>query len=90
VQVDVVILEVGLGGRFDATNVIQKPVVCGISSLGYDHMEILGYTLAEIAAEKAGIFKVQTKSFQVIRVSVSFLIVLSVVEWSSCFYSGST
>ncbi|KAL1218574.1 Folylpolyglutamate synthase [Cardamine amara subsp. amara] len=64
-QVDVVILEVGLGGRFDATNVIQKPVVCGISSLGYDHMEILGYTLAEIAAEKAGIFKNGVPAFTV-------------------------
>ncbi|XP_010504423.1 PREDICTED: folylpolyglutamate synthase-like isoform X2 [Camelina sativa] len=64
-QVDVVILEVGLGGRFDATNVIQKPVVCGISSLGYDHMEILGYTLAEIAAEKAGIFKSGVPAFTV-------------------------
>ncbi|KAJ6900281.1 folylpolyglutamate synthase-like isoform X1 [Populus alba x Populus x berolinensis] len=57
-QVDVAILEVGLGGKFDATNVVQKPIVCGISSLGYDHMEILGNTLAQIAGEKAGIFKV--------------------------------
>ncbi|GAB2229457.1 hypothetical protein Droror1_Dr00023600 [Drosera rotundifolia] len=56
-QVDVAILEVGLGGKFDATNVVQTPVVCGITSLGYDHMEILGYTLAEIAGEKAGILK---------------------------------
>ncbi|KAL5733145.1 hypothetical protein ACOSQ2_032837 [Xanthoceras sorbifolium] len=56
-QVDVAILEVGLGGKFDATNVVQSPVVCGISSLGYDHMEILGNTLGEIAGEKAGIFK---------------------------------
>ncbi|KAF8402983.1 hypothetical protein HHK36_011077 [Tetracentron sinense] len=56
-QVDVAILEVGLGGKFDATNVVQAPIVCGISSLGYDHMEILGYTLGEIAGEKAGIFK---------------------------------
>uniref|UniRef100_A0ACD5WT33 Uncharacterized protein n=1 Tax=Avena sativa TaxID=4498 RepID=A0ACD5WT33_AVESA len=56
-QVDVAVLEVGLGGRFDATNVVKAPVVCGISSLGYDHMEILGYTLGEIAGEKAGIFK---------------------------------
>lgn len=56
-QVDVAILEVGLGGRFDATNVVQAPIVCGISSLGYDHMEILGNTLGEIAGEKAGIFK---------------------------------
>ncbi|URE31898.1 hypothetical protein MUK42_05805, partial [Musa troglodytarum] len=56
-QVDVAIMEVGLGGKFDATNVVQKPIVCGISSLGYDHMEILGHTLREIAGEKAGIFK---------------------------------
>ncbi|CAN8268056.1 unnamed protein product [Cochlearia groenlandica] len=64
-QVDVVILEVGLGGRFDATNVIKKPIVCGITSLGYDHMEILGHTLAEIAGEKAGIFKSRVPAFTV-------------------------
>ncbi|KAL0404149.1 UNVERIFIED_CONTAM: Folylpolyglutamate synthase [Sesamum radiatum] len=57
-QVDVAILEVGLGGKFDATNVVENPVVCGIASLGYDHMEILGNTLGQIAGEKAGIFKV--------------------------------
>ncbi|RCV46936.1 hypothetical protein SETIT_9G571100v2 [Setaria italica] len=56
-QVDVAVLEVGLGGKFDATNVVEAPVVCGVSSLGYDHMEILGNTLGEIAGEKAGIFK---------------------------------
>ncbi|GMN41418.1 hypothetical protein TIFTF001_010640 [Ficus carica] len=44
-QVDVAVLEVGLGGRFDATNMVQAPVVCGVSSLGYDHMEILGIVL---------------------------------------------
>ncbi|GAB2288563.1 Folylpolyglutamate synthase, partial [Dionaea muscipula] len=56
-QVDVAIMEVGLGGKFDATNVVRTPTVCGITSLGYDHMEILGNTLGEIAGEKAGIFK---------------------------------
>ncbi|KAF3433632.1 hypothetical protein FNV43_RR24735 [Rhamnella rubrinervis] len=64
-QVDVAILEVGLGGKFDATNVVQAPVVCGISSLGYDHMEILGNTLGEIAGEKAGIFKHGIPAFTV-------------------------
>ncbi|XP_057960175.1 folylpolyglutamate synthase-like isoform X1 [Malania oleifera] len=64
-QVDVAILEVGIGGKFDATNVVQTPVVCGISSLGYDHMEILGHTLAEIAGEKAGIFKHGVPAFTV-------------------------
>ncbi|KAJ9175780.1 hypothetical protein P3X46_014296 [Hevea brasiliensis] len=64
-QVDVAILEVGLGGTFDPTNVVQTPVVCGISSLGYDHMEILGNTLREIAGEKAGIFKHGIPAFTV-------------------------
>ncbi|KAI5670592.1 hypothetical protein M9H77_10956 [Catharanthus roseus] len=64
-QVDVAILEVGLGGKFDATNVVEKPVVCGIASLGYDHMEILGNTLGQIAGEKAGIFKHGVPAFTV-------------------------
>ncbi|GKU92010.1 hypothetical protein SLEP1_g5798 [Rubroshorea leprosula] len=64
-QVDVAVLEVGLGGKFDATNVVQTPTVCGISSLGYDHMEILGNTLGEIAGEKAGIFKHGVPAFTV-------------------------
>ena len=42
---DVAIVEVGLGGRLDATNCIQSPIVTGISSLGFDHMELLGHTL---------------------------------------------
>jgi dihydrofolate synthase/folylpolyglutamate synthase len=54
--VDVAIIETGLGGRLDATNVI-KPEVCGITSISYDHMAVLGNTLEEIAGEKAGIFK---------------------------------
>ncbi len=56
-RVDVAVLEVGLGGRWDATNVVPAPLVCGITSLGYDHMEVLGHTLTLIAAEKAGIMK---------------------------------
>lgn len=56
-RVDVAILEVGLGGTWDATNVVPAPVVCGITSLGYDHMDILGHTLTLIAGEKAGIMK---------------------------------
>ncbi|XP_027329271.1 folylpolyglutamate synthase-like isoform X3 [Abrus precatorius] len=64
-QVDVAIMEVGLGGKYDATNVVQAPIVCGITSLGYDHMEILGNTLREIAGEKAGIFKNRIPAFTV-------------------------
>ncbi len=54
--VDFQVVEVGLGGRLDATNVIQ-PEVCIITSISFDHTEVLGNTLAEIAAEKAGIIK---------------------------------
>ncbi|KAJ0235234.1 Folylpolyglutamate synthase [Hirschfeldia incana] len=64
-KVDVAILEVGLGGKLDSTNSVQKPVVCGVSSLGYDHMEILGDTLGKIAGEKAGIFKLGVPAFTV-------------------------
>ncbi|AJR25242.1 MULTISPECIES: bifunctional folylpolyglutamate synthase/dihydrofolate synthase [Sphingobium] len=54
---DACIVEVGLGGRLDATNIIEKPVICGIAQLGLDHQSFLGTTLREIAAEKAGIAK---------------------------------
>ena len=52
---DAVVLEVGLGGRLDATNVIAAPLVTGIASIGLDHQHFLGDTLGQIAAEKAGI-----------------------------------
>ncbi len=55
--VNVVISEVGLGGRFDATNVVDDPLCSVITSIDYDHMEILGSTLAQIAFEKSGIIK---------------------------------
>ncbi|NLE75722.1 MAG: bifunctional folylpolyglutamate synthase/dihydrofolate synthase [Chloroflexi bacterium] len=55
-KVDVAVLEVGLGGRLDATNIIT-PAVTIITSLSYDHMALLGHTLADIAREKAGIIK---------------------------------
>ncbi len=54
---DAVVLEVGLGGRFDATNVIPKPAMTIIQPVGLDHQEFLGTDIATIAAEKAGIIK---------------------------------
>ena len=54
---DAAIIEVGLGGRLDATNVIEKPVVCGIAQLGIDHEAFLGDDAVTIAGEKAGIAK---------------------------------
>jgi len=55
-KVDVAVIEVGLGGRLDATNIVD-PVISVITSLSYDHMNILGDTIEKIAAEKAGIIK---------------------------------
>jgi dihydrofolate synthase / folylpolyglutamate synthase len=56
VKTDIAIIEVGLGGRLDSTNVCQ-PLISVITSISYDHTQLLGNTLAEIAAEKAGIIK---------------------------------
>ncbi|WP_427024414.1 bifunctional folylpolyglutamate synthase/dihydrofolate synthase [Aureimonas ureilytica] len=54
---DATLLEVGLGGRFDATNVIGPPAVCVVTSISLDHQSFLGDTVEKIAGEKAGIFK---------------------------------
>jgi len=55
-KVDIAVIETGLGGRLDSTNIIT-PVLSVITNIGYDHMNILGNTLEEIAMEKAGIIK---------------------------------
>ncbi|MCF6197362.1 MAG: bifunctional folylpolyglutamate synthase/dihydrofolate synthase [Emcibacter sp.] len=54
---DILLMEVGLGGRYDATNVIPTPAATIITHIGYDHQHFLGETLGEIAGEKAGILK---------------------------------
>lgn len=56
-QCDLVFLETGIGGLLDATNVVKHPLVCAITSVSYDHMAILGDSLTQIAAQKAGIIK---------------------------------
>jgi folylpolyglutamate synthase len=56
-NVNAVILEVGIGGEYDSTNVIVNPVSCGVTKIGLDHQNVLGYTVAEIAWHKAGIIK---------------------------------
>lgn len=56
-KTDYVILETGLGGRLDTTNVIRKPLACAITSISLDHTEYLGDTIEKIAFEKAGIMK---------------------------------
>src|SRR5213076_1479676 len=57
IPADIVLLETGLGGRLDATNVIRRPAVTAITPVSLDHQAFLGDTLAAIAGEKAGILK---------------------------------
>jgi len=56
-QVDVLVLEVGLGGKLDATNIVRSPLATAVTFLALEHTEILGNTYTQIASEKAGIFK---------------------------------
>ncbi|XP_031457914.1 folylpolyglutamate synthase, mitochondrial [Phasianus colchicus] len=64
-KVDLAVVEVGIGGAFDCTNIIRTPVVCGVSSLGIDHTSILGDTVEKIAWQKGGIFKPGVPAFTV-------------------------
>ncbi|SDM23845.1 folylpolyglutamate synthase/dihydrofolate synthase family protein [Bacillus sp. OK048] len=65
-QVDIVLYEVGLGGRFDSTNIIQ-PIASVITNIGLDHTNILGHTYEEIAFEKAGIIKAGVPTFTAVK-----------------------
>ncbi|KAJ3052839.1 hypothetical protein HK097_005566 [Rhizophlyctis rosea] len=60
-KVDIAVIEVGLGGRLDATNVCDSPLVCVFAAIGMDHVEFLGDTIAKIAREKAGIIKEKSR-----------------------------
>ena len=62
-NVDVAVIEVGIGGEYDATNLLPRPVCCGVSALGLDHTSILGDTVDKIAWHKAGIFKKGVPAF---------------------------
>ncbi|MGH0119043.1 UNVERIFIED_CONTAM: hypothetical protein FKN15_061712 [Acipenser sinensis] len=64
-KVDLALIEVGIGGAYDCTNIIKKPWVCGVSSLGVDHTSILGDTIEKIAWQKGGIFKPGVPAFTV-------------------------
>ncbi|XP_034224923.1 folylpolyglutamate synthase isoform X2 [Prunus dulcis] len=79
-EVDVAIIEVGLGGRRDSTNVIKEPIVCGITSLGMDHVEALGNTLGQIASHKAGIFKPHIPAFVVAQLSEAMDVIQEVAR----------
>ncbi|GAV00494.1 hypothetical protein RvY_11333 [Ramazzottius varieornatus] len=83
-KVDVAVVEVGIGGTFDSTNVIKHPTVCGVSSLGYDHMSILGETLPEIARHKAGIFKPGVPAVTVRQPEEAMMVLQKHAESLSC------
>ncbi|XP_062273060.1 folylpolyglutamate synthase, mitochondrial-like isoform X2 [Scomber scombrus] len=64
-RVDLAVIEVGIGGEYDCTNIIRNPWVCGVTSLGFDHCSLLGDTVEKIAWQKAGIFKPGVPAFTV-------------------------
>ncbi|XP_032490426.1 folylpolyglutamate synthase, mitochondrial isoform X4 [Phocoena sinus] len=66
-KVDLAVMEVGIGGAYDCTNIVKKPVVCGVSSLGIDHTGLLGDTMEKIAWQKGGIFKSGVPAFTVLQ-----------------------
>ncbi|KAL7271008.1 hypothetical protein RUND412_006265 [Rhizina undulata] len=63
--VDTAVFEVGVGGEYDSTNIIEAPTVTGVTSLGIDHVAVLGNTIEEISWHKAGIFKKSAAAFTV-------------------------
>jgi dihydrofolate synthase / folylpolyglutamate synthase len=62
-KADYVLLETGMGGRLDATNLVEKPVAVGLTPISFDHMQYLGNTLSAIAGEKAGIIKPRVPTY---------------------------
>ncbi len=92
---DYVILEVGLGGRGDSTNVVRNPLVCAITSIGLDHTDRLGETPAEIAWEKAGIIKEGVPVVSAVRDESAFDVIkkeaelhnAELIDTSKCKYS---
>ncbi|CAF4534495.1 unnamed protein product [Rotaria sp. Silwood1] len=83
-EIDVAIVEVGIGGEHDCTNVIKTPIVCGITSLGLDHVKLLGNTIEQIAWQKAGIFKPDVPAVTVPQVSEAMRVLNERAEERHC------
>ncbi|KAM6169611.1 folylpolyglutamate synthase, mitochondrial isoform 2-T2 [Rhynchocyon petersi] len=83
-KVDLAVVEVGIGGAYDCTNIIRKPVVCGVSSLGIDHTSLLGDTVEKIAWQKGGIFKRGVPAFTVIQPSGPLAVLRERAQQISC------
>ncbi|KAL6036975.1 hypothetical protein STEG23_033509, partial [Scotinomys teguina] len=83
-KVDLAVVEVGIGGAYDCTNVIRKPVVCGVSSLGIDHTSLLGDTVEKIAWQKGGIFKPGVPAFTVLQPESPLAVLRDRAQQTSC------
>lgn len=88
-DVDYAVLETGLGGRLDATSAVEPPEVCVITSIGYDHMQYLGDTLEEIAAEKAGIIRPGVPVFYAASSEESDSVIRKAAQNNGCFCKKS-
>lgn len=80
-QVDATILEVGVGGTYDSTNIVPQPITTGVTALGIDHIWVLGKTLPEIAAQKGGIYKVRSPF---LLLSLKACVDCCETAWSTC------
>lgn len=81
---DLLLLEVGLGGQYDATNVIDRPAAVGIAPIDYDHAEFLGRDLAQIAREKSGIMKRHTPAFSAAQSDIVRAVLESEAQKTRC------
>ncbi|XP_051537101.1 folylpolyglutamate synthase, mitochondrial-like isoform X2 [Myxocyprinus asiaticus] len=86
-KVDLAVVEVGIGGAYDCTNIIRSPWVCGISSLGIDHTSLLGDTIEKIAWQKGGIFKPGVPAFTVKQTDGSMKVLQERAEEIGCSLS---
>lgn len=83
-HVDALILETGIGGEFDSTNVVVKPVVVGLTSLGMDHVDLLGNSIVSIAWHKAGILKPGSQVITVPQCSVAMEVIKQRSKEKNC------
>ncbi|XP_054544625.1 folylpolyglutamate synthase, mitochondrial isoform X2 [Talpa occidentalis] len=83
-KVDLAVVEVGIGGAYDCTNIVRRPVVCGVSSLGIDHTSLLGDTIEKIAWQKGGIFKPGVPAFTVLQPDSPLAVLRDRAQQVSC------
>ena len=87
--IDILVLEVGLGGRGDSTNIIKAPLASVITSISHDHMNVLGDTLEEIAREKAGIIKAGCPVISNVQDSVAAAVIREIANEQGCYFYDS-